>query len=734
MQLTEPEITETNATKLGLSSAEFEKISQILGRTPNFTELSIFSVMWSERCSHKNSIKWLKTLPREGKRLLAGAGNDGLVDIGDGNAYIFKIESQNYPSTNDPNQGEALIVSSTHRYIFTKGARPIASLNSLYFGNPDLKAWKGVVQGIGEYNNSFGVPTVASEVFFHESFNQNIIVNAMSVGIEQVGETVSARADGPGNPVFIVGSCTGKDGLHEDVDLSVEHNEDLSTVKLSDPFQEKLLLEASLEAIKTGAVVGIQSVGAAGITASTAQMCAKSETGMRIDLSKVPTRQADMQAWEILLSESQGRMLVVGKLDQAQALYEVFEKWDLECVEIGEVTDTGNLEYFHEGEKVAETPAHPLVLGGGAPVYDREHTKPAYLNEVAKFKLAQIEKPKDYKAAARNLFSLPNLVSKRWVYEQNDIMAHCNDSCKNAPSDAAIILMNGSKKSLTVTLGCNPTYVHADPYVGAMISVSEAARNIICSGGEPVSITNCLNFGDPYNPAVYYQFVNAIKGIGDACRKFNIPVTGNHVSFYNQSKVGDKTEPIFPTPTIGMLGILEDASHKMSLNFKAEGDVIYMLGNIQNDLGSSEYLRNVLGVKFSPAPHFELHEEFEIQKLVIQLIRKKWLRSAHDVSVGGLFTNLMESAIASGIGFNIETMDTFRKDCFLFGESQSRIVITLSPDKEDEFQNYLGNNNVSFTKLGEVFGTEVVIDDENFGSVAEWKLLFDDTLSEKFDN
>lgn len=743
MQSTEIEITAQTAAKLGLTDAEFDKIKEILGRTPNFVELSIYAVMWSEHCSYKNSIKWLKTLPREGKNILVEAGkeNAGLVDVGDGIACAFKIESHNHPSAIEPYQGAATGVGGIHRDIFTMGARPIAALNSLRFGNPDSNHMKGlikgVVKGIGDYGNSFGVPTVAGEVFFDESYNQNILVNAMSVGIVKVGETVSACADGPGNPVFIVGSATGKDGIHgatfASADLHEESHEDLPSVQVGDPFQEKLLLEASLEAITTEAVVGMQDMGAAGITCSTSEMSAKSGTGMRIDLSKVPTRQENMQAWEILLSESQERMLIVGKAGQEKQLLDVFEKWDLDCVQIGEVTDTGILEYYYQGEKVAEVPAESLVLGGGAPVYDREYTKPAYLSEVQKYRLNKIDTPKDIKAAARKLFSLPNLVSKRWFYEQYDSMVRTNNLSANAPTDAAVLRIKGSKKALVVTVDCNPAYVHADPYTGAMIAVAEAARNITCTGGIPVAITNCLNFGNPYNPAVYYQFVNAIKGMGEACRKFNTPVTGGNVSFYNQSQVGNKTEPIFPTPTIGMLGFMDDAAHLTTLNFKEEGDVIYMLGNIANDLSSSEYLRNVLGVKYSPAPQFDLHEEYEMQLLIRQLIRKNWLQSAHDVSDGGLFTNLLESAIAGGFGFNIETVDTFRKDCFLFGESQSRVVVSLPENKEDDFQNFLISNNVSFTKLGEVFGTDVVIDDENFGSVNEWKHIFENSLGEKFD-
>ncbi len=741
MQITEPEITEKTAKQLGITADEFHRIQQILGRTPNFTELSIYSVMWSEHCSYKNSIRLLKTLPREGKRLLVGAGeeNAGLVDIGDGIACAFKIESHNHPSAIEPYQGAATGVGGIHRDIFTMGARPIASLNSLRFGNIESQHTRnlvrGVVKGIGDYGNSFGVPTVAGEVFFHDCYNQNILVNAMSVGIVRKGETVSAVADGPGNPVFIVGSMTGKDGIHgatfASADLHEESHEDLPAVQVGDPFQEKLLLEASLEAIKTGAIVGMQDMGAAGITCSTSEMSAKSKTGMVIYLDKVPTRQQGMQAWEILLSESQERMLIVGKLGEEQALYDVFEKWDLPCIQIGEVTDTGILEYYYHGEKVAEVPAYSLVLGGGAPVYERQMSKPAYMANIARFSLKQINSPTDLKAAAKKLFSSPNLVSKRWVYEQYDSMVRTNNLSTNALSDAAVVRIKGSKKALVLTVDCNSSYVFADPYIGSMIAVAEAARNIVCTGGTPLAITNCLNFGNPYNPEVYYQFANAIRGMGEACRKFGTPVTGGNVSFYNQSQVGDRTEPVYPTPTIGMLGILEDTSLRMTLDFKKEGDQIYLLGNFYNDLGSSEYLRTVLGVEFSPPPHFDLHEEFEMHHHVKNLIRQRFIRSAHDISDGGLFTNLMESAIAGNLGCNVETMETVRKDCFLFGESQSRVVVTVSPEKEDAFSNYLLNHNVSFSKLGEVFGKHVKIDEENFGSVAEWKTVFDNTLGEK---
>jgi phosphoribosylformylglycinamidine synthase len=739
----EPEITAQTAQKLGVSAEEFDRIVKIMGRTPNFTELSIFSVMWSEHCSYKNSIHWLKTLPREGKRLLVGAGeeNAGLVDIGDGLACAFKIESHNHPSAIEPYQGAATGVGGIHRDIFTMGARPIASLNSLRFGNIDLPHTKhlirGVVKGIGDYGNSFGVPTVGGEVYFNNCYNQNILVNAMSVGIVKIGETVSAIAEGPGNPVFIVGSATGKDGIHgatfASADLTEDSAEDLPAVQVGDPFQEKLLLEASLEAIQTGAIVGMQDMGAAGITCSTSEMSAKSGTGMRIDLSKVPTRQANMKAWEILLSESQERMLVVVHKGQEDKILEVFDKWDLECAQIGEVTDTGRLEFYHHGELVAELEAEPLVLGGGAPVYQREYTKPKYLEQNHKFHYRHLQSPEHYYEVAKKLCASPNLVSKRWIYEQYDSTVRTNSMGTNQPSDAALVRIKGTKKALALTTDCNPMYVYSDPYHGAIIAVAEAARNIVCSGGMPVAITNCLNFGNPHNPEVYWQFVQVIKGMGEACRKFNTPVTGGNVSFYNQTVLKDKTEPIFPTPTIGMLGILDDYKWQTTIDFKEEGHQIYMLGTPHDDVNCSEYLRVIHDIQNSPTPHLDMEEEIHIQQSVMKIIRKQMIASAHDISDGGLFFNLLESSFASGLGFHLETDTNFRKDAYLFGESQSRIVVTVSMEKEDELVNYLNGHNVPFSRIGEVVGNSIIVDDESFGPITEWKTIFDNTLAEKME-
>jgi phosphoribosylformylglycinamidine synthase len=726
------------ALDLGLLEEEYVKIEKVLGRIPNFTELSVYSVMWSEHCSYKNSILWLKTLPRSGGRLLVDAGdeNAGLVDLGNGLACAFKIESHNHPSAIEPFQGAATGVGGIHRDIFTMGARPIAALNSLRFGDPNLAHTKhlvkGVVAGIGNYGNCFGVPTVGGEVYFDDCYNQNILVNAMSAGIVKIGETVSASADGVGNPVFIVGSATGKDGIHgatfASADLTEDSSEDLPSVQVGDPFQEKLLLEASLEAIQTGAVVGMQDMGAAGICCSSSEMSAKSNTGMDIDLDKVPTRQSDMKAFEILLSESQERMLVVGKKGEEEILKSVFEKWDLECSEIGIVTNTQKVRFYKEGQLVVDIPAESLVLGGGAPVYERTYQKPAYLEEINQFNPKAIKVPKDLLEVAKKMAKLPNLLSKRWISEQYDSMVRTNTMTTNKASDAAVVRIKGTNKALALTVDCNSTYVHADPYKGAMIAVAEGARNIICSGGIPVAITNCLNFGNPYNPEVYWQFVMSIKGMGEAFKRFNTPVTGGNVSFYNQSVFKNSTEPIQPTPTIGMLGILEDYKNHQSLAFQDKGDAIYMIGTPTNDINSSEYLKYFHGVKLSPAPQFELEEEFQLQQSLIKIVQQKLIKSIHDISEGGLFFALLESGFSNQLGFNIETDEIFRKDAYLFGESQSRVIVSISEDEEDLLVNYLNSNNVSFTKLGNVTSGEVLIDQQSFGSINEWKFNYETQL------
>lgn len=728
------EITAKTAEQLRLTADEFELIKQKLGRAPNFNELCAFSGMWSEHCSYKNSIKWLKTLPREGGRMLVKAGeeNAGLMDIGDGLGVVFKIESHNHPSAIEPFQGAATGVGGIHRDIFTMGARPIASLNSLRFGNLEEDKTQhllsGVVHGIGHYGNCFGVPTVGGEIYFDECYHTNPLVNAMSVGIVKAGETVSATAKGKGNPVMFVGSATGKDGIggasFASADITAESAQDLPAVQVGDPFQEKKLLEACLEVIQTGAVVGMQDMGAAGIICSTSEMSAKGEVGMRIDLDKVPTRQKNMKAWELLLSESQERMLLVAEKGREAEVTKIFEKWDLPCSVIGEVTDDGILNFYMNNELEASLPAYDLVLGGGAPQYEREYREPKYLDEIKKFDPDTVSVPGDLKTVAEKLIVLPSIASKRWIYNQYDSMVCTNNASTNAPTDAPVVLVKGTKKGLAITTDCNSRYVFADPYKGTMIAVSEAARNIVCSGGQPLGVTNCLNFGNPYDPEVYYQFVQAIKGMGEACRKFDTPVTGGNVSFYNQNPDG----PVYPTPTIGMVGLLENINEKMTLDFKEEGDVIYLLGRSTNDINSSQYLAKVCNVEFSPAPYFELEEEFSLQQKIAELINRKLIQSAHDISEGGLFITLCESGFNRELGFTVETKDDLREDAYLFGEGQSRVVVSVKADLIEKFENAI--NGFPHERIGLVTSGEMLVNGDFWGTIDWWQEEYDSAIED----
>jgi len=732
------EITVKTAQQLRLTEAEFESIKQKLGRTPNFTELCAFSGMWSEHCSYKNSIKWLKTLPRDGGRMLVAAGeeNAGLMDIGNDYGVVFKIESHNHPSALEPFQGAATGVGGIQRDIFTMGARPIASLNSLRFGNlEDTKTKRllaGVVHGIGHYGNCFGVPTVGGELYFEDCYHTNPLVNAMSVGIVKAGKTVSAIALGKGNPVFFVGSATGKDGIggasFASAEITADSVEELPAVQVGDPFQEKKLLEACLEVIETGGVVGMQDMGAAGIICSTAEMSAKGGVGMRIDLDKVPTRQQNMKAWELLLSESQERMLMVVEKGKEAQVLAVFEKWDLSCSNIGEVTDDGLLNFYMHGELEASLPAYELVLGGGAPQYTREYKTPAYLEKVHAFDMQTIADTTNLQETVKAMVQIPNIASKRWVYTQYDSMVGAANTTTNAPSDAAVVLAKGTGKALAMTVDCNSKYVFADPEKGAMIAVAEAARNIVCSGGEPIGVTNCLNFGNPYDPEVYYQFVKSVEGMGAACRKFNTPVTGGNVSFYNQNPDG----PVYPTPTIGMVGIVEDMANRMTLDFKNEGDSIVLLGQQRNDIGSSEYLNKIKGVAFSQAPHFDLEEEFQLQQFVAGLIKAKQIKSAHDISEGGLIITLLESAFYNHKGFNVSSNNSaLRKDAYWLGEAQSRVVVSCTADQVAQLEQSAKAAGVAFTVLGNVTSGEVLVDNENWGTIATWKNAYDTAIEKK---
>jgi phosphoribosylformylglycinamidine synthase len=665
----------------------------------------------------------------------AGEENAGLMDIGDGYGVVFKIESHNHPSAIEPFQGAATGVGGIHRDIFTMGARPIAALNSLRFGNLEEEKTQhllaGVVHGIGHYGNCFGVPTVGGEIYFEDCYHTNPLVNAMSVGIVKVGETVSATAEGKGNPVMYVGSATGKDGIggasFASAEITEESTEELPAVQVGDPFQEKKLLEACLEVIETGAVVGMQDMGAAGIICSTAEMSAKGEVGMRIDLDKVPTRQQNMKAWELLLSESQERMLLVVEKGKEAQVKKVFDKWDLESAVVGEVTDDGLLSFYIGGNLEAQIPAQELVLGGGAPQYDRNFREPKYFESIRKFNLASVPEADDLKAIAEQLVQLPSIASKRWVYNQYDSMVGTANTSTNTPTDAAVVLVRETGKGLAVTVDCNSRYVFADPYKGAMIAVAEAARNIVCSGGKPLGVTNCLNFGNPYDPEVYYQFVQAVKGMGEACLKFDTPVTGGNVSFYNQNPEG----PVYPTPTIGMVGLVEDLEKKMTLDFKEEGDHIYLLGAQRNDINCSAYLHNTRGIEFSPAPYFDLEEEYQLQQLLQDLIEEEKISSAHDISDGGLMITLFEKGFNRELGFDVRFTPAaqgagIRKDAFWFGEAQSRVVVTVREDQQKDFLKHLGGFEYSY--LGTVTGGKVIVDGHDWGNINNWKEQYDTAI------
>ena len=731
----EPEVTFELAKEHGLIKEEWEKILIILGRTPTFTELGVFSVMWSEHCSYKNSIAQLKSLPRSGGRLLVDAGeeNAGLIDIGDDLAVAFKIESHNHPSAVEPYQGAATGVGGIMRDIFTMGARPIASLNSLRFGSlEDARTrflFDGVVRGIGDYGNSFGVPTVAGEVYFDESYHGNPLVNAMAVGIVNKKHVASATSKGVGNPIIIVGSSTGRDGIHGATFASEEISEKSEakrpSVQVGDPFTEKLLLEATLEIIKNDWLIGIQDMGAAGISCSTSEMSAKGESGMKINLDKVPLREKGMTAYEIMLSESQERMLCCVKKGYEDRVKAVFEKWDLHCEIIGEVTGNGLLHIDYKGERKATLPPFDLVLGGGAPVYLREQKEPEYLKETRKFNFLTLPEPNDLKEAFLKVFSSPNIVSKQWVYHQYDSMVRTN-TVVGPGCDAAVILVKGTQKALAMKTDCNSRYVYLNPKEGTKIAVAESARNIVCSGGTPLGVTNCLNFGNPYKPEVYWQFAQAIAGMGEACRHFETPVTGGNVSFYNESP----ETAVYPTPTIGMVGLVEDLKHITTSFFKDEGDFIYLLGDDKEELGGSEYAKVIHNKVAGESPTINLDEEKKLQNSLLDFIRKGLIKSAHDISEGGIVSALAECCIINRekqIGCEVDIPIKSRSDFSLFSESQSRIIISASKEKKLEVE--LNSAGIKFLKLGIVGGSSLKLNNLFEVSLREISDIYYNTIT-----
>ncbi len=734
----EPVVTPELVEEHGLNQEEYARIKEILGREPNFTELGIFSVMWSEHCSYKNSIKQLKTLPREGKALLAKAGdeNAGAVDIGDGLAVVFKIESHNHPSAVEPYQGAATGVGGILRDIFTMGARPIASLNSLRFGSLENDRVRylvdGVVRGIGDYGNSFGVPTVAGEVYFDEAYTGNPLINAMAVGIMSTDGIVSATTGGIGNPIFIVGSSTGRDGIHgatfASAELSEENEAKRSNVQVGDPFTEKLLLEATLEIIKEDLVVGIQDMGAAGITCCSAEMSAKGETGIELDLKDVPMRENGMTPYEVLLSESQERMMVCAKKGCEDRIIEIFEKWDLHSRIIGHVTDDGLFRVKLNGKTVSEIPSVVLALGGETPEYTRDTKRPEYMDRLGKLDIDSLSQEIDWNDALVKLMAAPNICHKGWVFEQYDSTIRTNTAV-GPGSDAAVLRIRKTNKALAMVTDCNGRYCYLNPRLGAKHAVAEAARNIACSGGIGSAITNCLNFGNPYDPEIYYCFAEAVAGMGEACREFETPVTGGNVSFYNE----DPEHAVFPSPVIGMIGIVEDIKHITTSWFKDKGDDIYLLGETKDELGASEYLSIIHGKKQGQIPELDLTTEHNLHRTINKLITSGLIKSAHDCSDGGLGVAIAESCIGERermIGADITlNIASLRTDSLLFGESASRIVISCPKGKSAEIVKIATEFKTPIASIGTVGGDSLNFNDLVSISLEKLEDAFYETLT-----
>lgn len=733
----EPNVDVGLAKQLGLTPEEYEKILTILGRVPTYTELGIFSVMWSEHCSYKNSISVLKTMPRTGERLLACAGeeNAGLVDIGDGLAVAFKIESHNHPSAIEPYQGAATGVGGILRDIFTMGARPIAALNSLRFGdlsNPRVKhLFKEVVKGIGDYGNSFGVPTVGGEIYFDDCYNGNPLVNAMAVGIVEIKDIARSIAQDPGSTVMIVGSATGRDGIHGATFASVEISEESElkrpAVQVGDPFTEKALLEATIEAIKGGHIIGIQDMGAAGLTCSSSEMSAKGHVGMVLNLEKVPLRDAGMNSYEIMLSESQERMLLISKKGHEEYITKIFNKWDLSSVPIGNVTAEGNLIVWHGNEKKAEIPAESLVLGGGAPVYQRESKEPEYIKEVRRFDPRSLEMPSDLNEVLIALLKAPTISNKRWVFEQYDSMVQTN-SMHGPGNDAAVVRIQGKNKALALTTDCNARYVYLNPEKGGEIAVAEAARNVVCSGAKPIAITNCLNFGNPYDPEIFWQFQESVRGISNACSILGTPVTGGNVSFYNENPNG----AVFPTPVIGTLGLIDNLSHIRGTHFVESGDAIILLGRSKGHIGGSEYLRLRTNKIHGDAPDIDLEYEKRLQALVLKLISDDLIKSAHDIAEGGLAIAVAECLLGTntslGAKIDLKT-NNLRMDFLLFGEDQSRIIVSCSFADVTEIMNVVGQYDIDGEMIGRVTGNNMLrINNEIEIDTRELRRYYENTI------
>jgi phosphoribosylformylglycinamidine synthase len=714
----DPTVTLELALQHGLNEEEYDRILQVLGCTPTYAELGVFSVMWSEHCCYKNSIAELKKLPRKGPRTLVEAGeeNAGLVDIGQGRAVAFKIESHNHPCAVEPYQGAATGVGGIMRDIFTMGARPIASLDSLHFGPLESARNRflmdGVVRGVGDYGNCLGIPTVAGEVFFHDGYSTNPIINCMAVGVARTDRLASATAKGEGNSVIIYGSRTGRDGIHgatfASEEISEESETKRSSVQVGDPFAEKLLLEATLELVKSGMLIGVQDMGAAGITCSTCEMAARGKSGIVIDLDKVPLREKGMSAYEILLSESQERMLAVVQKGGEEEAEAILNRWELLHSRIGHVTDDGRMQVYFGGERVCDIPAQVLALGGETPVYHREAKRPAYLDEYNEADLTPYRQDRNWNVALLDLLSSPNICDKKWVTRQYDSSVRTN-TVMGPGGDAALLRIKETDLALAVTTDCNPRFVYLNPRRGAALAVAEAARNVSCVGAQPIAITNCLNFGNPYKPESFYFFKEAVAGMGEACRILETPVTGGNVSFYNESE----TTSILPTPVIGMLGLLENVDLAVHSHFQQEGDRIIVLGQTRGDLGGSEYLAHLYGVIAGDAPELDLELEKRTQFCLRKMISNGWVRSAHDCSEGGLAVALAECCLMGRekpIGARVELdQELLSTPDLLFGETPSRIVISCAPQFAGDILDLCEFMNVPAEEIGEVGGEQLLI-------------------------